>query len=315
MGKCEIIKLFKIHDDICRHEFVTVFHPYKQISSYERYLKYCETQKTQVDNISDSKQPESLEEDAPRHNTFPPNPPDASLRRKIINNFCNATKPSTFEEAGCAVCGALTLQTKLSDLTSLNIDLSVLNTAGLGFTRKERKYSAEPISEIDGPIIDTSCHYICISCKDKVRHKKMPKFALARGLWLGEIPDQLQQLSFAEKLLIGRVRHNRCVVHVAKGMHKMIANAVTFEHPMQNIYTVLPPPIEEMDEVLAFIFTGPCQPTEDDFRRIPLLVRRNKVAKALEWLKLNHRDYADLEISHKNLESYPEDSPPVVINY
>lgn len=70
-----------------------------------------------------------------------------------------------------------------------------------------------------------------------------------------------------------------------------------------------------MDEVLAFIFTGPCQPTEDDFCRIPLLVRRNKVAKALEWLKLNHRDYADLEISHKNLESYPEDSPPVVINY
>jgi len=50
-------------------------------------------------------------------------------------------------------------------------------------------------------------------------------------------------------------------------------------------------------------------------RRIPLLVRRNKVAKALEWLKLNHRDYADLEISHKNLESYPEDSSPVVINY
>ena len=315
MAKGEIIKLFKIHDDICKHEYVTVFRPYKQISSYERYLKYCETQKTQVNNVPDSKQPESLEVDAPGHNTFPPDPPDASLRRKIINNFSNATKPSTFEEAGCVVCGALTLQTKLSDVSSLDIDLSVLNTAGLGFTRKERKNSAEPISELDGPTIDTSCHYICISCKDRVRHKKMPKFALARGLWLGEIPDELQQLSFAEKLLIGRVRHNRCVVRVAKGMHKMIANAVTFEHPMQKIYTALPPPIEKMDEVLAFIFTGPCQPTEDDFCRMPLLVRRNKVAKALEWLKLNHKDYADLEISYKNLESYPEDSPPVVINY
>src|SRR6202790_4294988 len=95
----------------------------------------------------------------------------------------------------------------------------------------------------------------------------------------------------------------------------MIANAVTFEHPMQKIDSVLPPPIEEMDEVLAFIFTGPCQPTEDDFCRIPLLVHQNKVAKALEWLKLKHRDYADLEISYKNLESYPENSPPVVINY
>ena len=36
----------------------------------------------------------------------------------------------------------------------------------------------------------------------------MHKFALARGLWLGEIPDELQQLNFAEKLLIDKVRHN-----------------------------------------------------------------------------------------------------------
>jgi len=84
---------------------------------------------------------------------------------------------------------------------------------------------------------------------------------------------------------------------------------------MQKIYTVLPPPIEELNEVLAFIFTGPCQPTEDDFQRIPLLVCQNKVGKALEWLKLNHKDYADLEISYENLNLYPEDLPPVVINY
>jgi len=73
---------------------------------------------------------------------------------------------------------------------------------------------------------------------------------------LGQIPEELQQLSFAEKLLISRVRHNRCIVRVGKGMHKMIANAVMFEHPIQKIYTVLPPPIEEMDELLAFIFTA-----------------------------------------------------------
>ena len=159
--------------------------------------------------------------------------PDVSLCGKIISGFCAATHPSKFEEAGCSVCGALTLQTELLDLSLLNINLSVLNTAGLGFTRKERKNLAEPISELDGPVIDTSCGYICISCKDKVRHRKLPKFALARGLWLGEIPNELQQLSIAKKLLIGKVRHNRCVVRVAKGMHKMIANCVAFEHPMQ----------------------------------------------------------------------------------
>ena len=315
MTKGEITELFKIHDGECEHKYVTIFRPYTPILSCERGLKYREVQNLQINNVSDSKQPGNLEVNTPIHNTFPPAPPNASLRQKIIKDFCDATEPSKFEEAGCTVCGALILQTELSDLSSLNIDLSMLNTSGLGFTRKERKIPMEPISELDGPAIDTSCHCICISCKDKVRHKKMPKVALARGLWLGEVPNELQQLSFTEKLLIGKVRHNRCVVRVAKGMHKMIANAVAFEHPMQKIYTVLPPPIEEMDELLAFIFTGPCQPTTDDFHRIPLLVRRNKVAKALEWLKLNHQDYADLEISYKNLESYPEDTPPVVINY
>jgi len=32
-------------------------------------------------------------------------------------------------------------------------------------------------------------------------------------------------------------------------------------------------------------------------------------------LKLNHADYYDCEISEKNLASYPEDGPPVVLDY
>ena len=95
----------------------------------------------------------------------------------------------------------------------------------------------------------------------------------------------------------------------------MIANSVMFKHPMQKIYSVLPPPIEDMDELLAFMFTCPCQPTEDDFHRTSFLVCHNKVARTLQWLKLNHKDYSDLEISDKNLASYLEDLPPVIINY
>ena len=64
----------------------------------------------------------------------------------------------------------------------------------------------------------------------------MSKFALAKGLWLGEIPDELQQLSFAEKLLICKVRHNQCVVCVVKGMHKMIVNAVVLMTKVQLLY-------------------------------------------------------------------------------
>jgi hypothetical protein len=70
-----------------------------------------------------------------------------------------------------------------------------------------------------------------------------------------------------------------------------------------------------LDEVLAFIYTGPCKPTKSDFERTPMLVRHKKVMAALEWLIINHCDYYDLEISKENLESYSEDEPPVVVDY
>ena len=61
------------------------------------------------------------------------------------------------------------------------------------------------ISEHTGPIIDYDCAHICRSCEHTVIQGKLPKFALARGLWLGKVPDEPQNLSFGEQLLIGRV--------------------------------------------------------------------------------------------------------------
>jgi len=75
----------------------------------------------------------------------------------------------------------------------------------------------------------------------------------------------------------------------------MASHVIAFETPISKVYQHLPPPMEDLDEVLAILFTGPCKPTEKDFQRTPLLVRRKQVACALEWLNLNHSDYADLE--------------------
>ena len=120
----------------------------------------------------------------------------------------------------------------------------------------------------------------------------MPTAALANGNWIGSIPDCLRQLTFAEKLLIARVRLNRCIVRFASsGMHKLRANAIAFQNPTCALYEILPPPRSDLEEILACIFTGPNSPTSDEMRRTPLLVRRNKVANALNWLKLNHDDY------------------------
>lgn len=109
--------------------------------------------------------------------------------------------------------------------------------------------------------------------------------SLANGMWIGDIPHELSCLTYAEQLLIARVRHNRCIVRVSSGMHKMRANAVTFANPMVKIYDILPPPIEELDDVLAFIYTGPCKPTPEQLECTPMLVRRNQVGMHFSGLK------------------------------
>jgi hypothetical protein len=198
---------------------------------------------------------------------------------------------------------------------------SVKNLLGIleapGVTRVERRTDKSPIKEYRGPIIDYSCSSVCSGCRGDLRKGKVPKLALSKNLWLGTVPDVLKKLMFVEKILVAKVRHTCAFVKVASGMRKMKANIVAFESPIQKIYNVLPPPREDLDEVLAILFTGPCKPTADseDFARTPFLVRRNSVIAALEWLRLNHSDYADIQISKENVMQYEENMPPVSIEY
>ena len=244
---------------------------------------------------------------------FPPSPATPALQHMIISNACQDMSSEQLSESGCAVCGQLTLVKDLINLSDAKVDLNILINPGI--TQIERMTPEDPIKDIEGPVLVKGLHKLCQTCYKSLSKGKIPLASLANGKWLGNVPSQLLDLSFAEQLLIARVRHNRCIVRVSSGMHKMRANAITFANPIPKVYDILPPPIEELDEVLAFIYTGPCKPTKSDFERTPLLVRRKKVRAALEWLKLNHCDYYDLEISQRNLDQYPEDGPPVIVDY
>jgi len=246
---------------------------------------------------------------------FPPSPPSNNLQETVAREWCQDMSPDEFMEGGCAVCGQLTPVSQLSKLSESNCDLDILIRDGMGLTRLERFSAADMVQEVKGPILDCTCDSICVPCKVSLVEGLIPKYALANGLWLGSVPQQLQNLSYAEQLLVSRVRHNKCIVKVSSGMHKMKANVIAFENPTPKIYERLPPPIGDLDEVLAFIYTGPCRPSPADMERTPLLVRRKKVTEALEWLVLNHADYHNMDIAYDNLESYPDNGPPVVVTY
>jgi hypothetical protein len=202
---------------------------------------------------------------------FSPSPPSDKLMQKIITGFCKDTHSSCFEESGCAVCGRLTTKKQLIALKDVQCSLDPLVRSGV--TSIERTCETQEHKEVRGPILDTDCSSMCISCHKLLKKGICPAIALANGIWLGKVPAELTGLTFVEKIHISRVHHNRCVVRIASGRYKMRANAISFQNPIPKLYDVLPPPLEELDQVLACIFTGPCQPTEKDIECTPLLVR------------------------------------------
>lgn len=250
---------------------------------------------------------------------FPPAPASRQLLDAVVRGWCADIDTASVEEMGCAVCAQLTPISDLRPLVDPGVDLTLLDPARWGLsniTRQERFHSSDPVTELPGPVFDKACSSICSACYTTMAKGSMPRNAIANGMWLGNVPTELSELRFAERQLVARVRHNACLFRVNCGMYRMRANAIMFATPMLKVYKLLPPPREEMDEVLAFLYLGPSQPTNEELKdRVPLFVRRNKVAAALNWLKLNHSDYADLEISRDNLDSYPEDEPVVAIAY
>ncbi|KZS86368.1 hypothetical protein SISNIDRAFT_421010, partial [Sistotremastrum niveocremeum HHB9708] len=257
------------------------------------------------------------EESAGVQEEFPPGPLDESQRERIINDFCMQFETCAIEEAGCACCGVLNLISTMTLLIDHHSSLfRPLYQGNRGVTRQERKSSTESIKVIRGPVLDKSCSHLCIECYELLARGKIPRRSLANGNWIGVVPDCLKQLTFVEQLLISRIRRNRCIVKVKKsGLYKLRANAILFPNPVAEICDVLPPPRADIEEILAFVFTGPSQPTEIDLQRCPLLVRRNKVADALAWLKLNHIEYDNVHISSENLNQYVDGKPPVSIEY
>ncbi|KAJ3819852.1 hypothetical protein F5880DRAFT_1625436 [Lentinula raphanica] len=120
-------------------------------------------------------------------------------------------------------------------------------------------------------------------------------------------------------MLIARVQHTRCFVRVQKSAGnqycKLVSNVIAFENPTPKIYDVLPPPRKDMDDVLAVMFSGTTKPTDDDYKRALLLIRLNVVARAIQYLIINHYDYSDVTFSPDNLAQYPEDQPPVAVEF
>ena len=76
--------------------------------------------------------------------------------------------------------------------------LAILDVPGI--TYKERLHSTDFIEELQGPVLDTNCTHICEACLKSIQNSKIPNTALANGLWIGDVTDELQGVPGTQKL-------------------------------------------------------------------------------------------------------------------
>jgi hypothetical protein len=113
-----------------------------------------------------------------------------------------------------------------------------------------------------------------------------------------DIPEELADLTLAEKLLIQRLSPIIPLVHLKHGVYGSRGHVCTYPKDIGPICNVLPrlPKDVEIVKVVRTYTGRDGKPKSRGFN-----VRREKVLRALKWLKKHNPIYQDIEIQASNL--------------
>ncbi|KIK21584.1 hypothetical protein PISMIDRAFT_103835 [Pisolithus microcarpus 441] len=174
--------------------------------------------------------------------------------------------------------------------------------------------------------------HICGQCYLDLQKSgdKLPRFALANQLWIGDCPWVLQRLTFPEQLLITQLYPRVYVFklfpkrsggyrHVNALQKAMRGNVCTYDHNMNAISSMIqgvlmPRPPTILASLITITFVGVGNLPRDWLRSM-FHVRRHAVREALQWLKKhNPKYYGEVEINNERLHELPEDDIPLEIS-
>lgn len=173
----------------------------------------------------------------------------------------------------------------------------------------------------DGPL---ALAWICNECHWSLVADRLPKFALANNMWIGQVPPQLSMLTFPEELLISH-HYPRCYVvklyprhgrgvnpsHLQRGMTGNVTLYDLNTHDVVKMLEgqLLPQRAGVLASVLAITYVG-TKKMPKNWLKSTFRVRCLVVHDALIWLKANNPLYADINIADDLLAQLPEDVVP-----
>ncbi|KZS89904.1 hypothetical protein SISNIDRAFT_475558 [Sistotremastrum niveocremeum HHB9708] len=86
-------------------------------------------------------------------------------------------------------------------------------------------------------------------------------------------------------------------------------NVIIFPQKPDALADILPPSVEDIITPICIVFVGSSKPTKEwlKAKAKPLVVRREKVRRALEWLKYHNMLYSHIRINHALLNTLEDE--------
>ena len=169
---------------------------------------------------------------------------------------------------------------------------------------------------------------VCNECLTALEVGKSPKYALGNGLWIGDIPQELRDLTLPEQLLIGlqfprvffyklRPKDRGAPQNPDQRQRAMVGNVVSFACNTEKVLSMLtgelmPRPPALLASVIAVSYIGKGRPPKRWLNQT-FRVRRHKVYEGLLWLKRRNDQFLSYTISEERLNALPEDGVPYEI--
>ena len=266
-----------------------------------------------------------------------------SLKEKIASLFLEDTSSEKLRMFTCASCSEDCLLSRKITVNAQDISLSPLHRPDRRCALKnlqgsvddewldpscvipplhENAFDPEALLDQKGVEIkgDNSGAQLsfCSDCHACLLKSKTPPLSLANHMFLGDVPLELKELTIVEEAMIAKCRAKSWVVQLqAKNDSTCLPNSqrglkghtIVYPQQPQALARILPPSVPEVCTPICVIFVGSQKPTNQWLKTQakPLIVRRERVRTALEWLKAHNPLYTDIEIDYSALQTFPED--------
>jgi hypothetical protein len=237
---------------------------------------------------------------------------------QIVREFREGTDNTALKWFECSFCGKFELADNINLHPQCSLNISLLDQATNMLRVVSDQLNIECFKQ--SSLINSS-YVLCHLCESSVSNnafKSLPVQSYANRLWIGDVPEELQGLTFLEEQCIARARATKCMYKLSlmpSGQFASRGNVCILPQNTSSFLAAMPPPTSMLQDEICVILVGfsGTEVTMDMLKKSPLLMRRNKITNALLWLIAHNPLYKDLDKSTtlQNVEEYPEHGCPL----